>query len=78
MRYNKRCVYYFFLLNKDPKASCQTEWRGVGAREMAARKRAEAAEATENATRRYQDPLENMSTDELRSSLENQTGQSKK
>ena len=43
---------------------------------MAAEKRAADLEATAAATKRYEDLRESLTTDELRASLEQQTGQS--
>ena len=57
------------------KLTCQTTYRGIGAKQMAAAKRA-ADEATAAATRRYKDPREALTTAELKSTLEQQTGQS--
>ena len=66
-------VYSF----KVKKATCQSYYHGVGAKEKAKEKRAADLQATAAATERYADPRESLTTDDLRASLEQQSGKSK-
>ena len=62
---------------KVQRATCQTAYRAFGAKEMAAKKQSPDLEATAAATLLYRDPRETLTTAELRSSLEEQTGKRK-
>ena len=63
-------VYSF----KVKKATCQSYYHGVGAKEKAKEKRAADLQATAAATERYADQRESLTTNNLHASLEQQSG----